>query len=556
MRFINTVQTIVLLSIFGSAVLADSLDKLPSAWQQRLVSIAQIDVSPLKADEQKAITETRASIEALLLSEKPNVNQLAAEYGSLGNFYLIHELHTSADACYSNAMQLAPDHFPWAYYSAYLAQQNGNMKAALPRFQHALKIDPDYQPARYRLAEVYLDLKRLDQATALFESLLEDPAYAAAAHNGLGQVMATKQDYDQAVDHFTQALALEPTATQIHYPLALSLRAAGRTDLAKQHLKLYGRHELVIKDRLVEALQTLRNPASRHFVDAMTAVIRKEYAKAATSFESGLEYDPDNTAARTSYARVLYLIGDKTKARSQLEQIVAQQPDKSIALFLLALLEDESNNTGAAAELYRRVIELDATHEGANFFLGNYFLNKQDYSNAIKHYQTVIMRDEKNIAAQIFKLVAMMANGSPDKELLAVTNNITERAPDVLSIKRIQILILALSDETDVRDSTLAKQLAEQMYQAHLHPVNAELVALANASAGDYSLATQQIREAITAEQQRKKSQNTTRMVQNLQLLEKKQLPKLNWQEDIKYMRPPPANALSTFRDYPDANPI
>ncbi|MGB5517807.1 MAG: tetratricopeptide repeat protein [Gammaproteobacteria bacterium] len=556
MRSIITVQIIVLLSVFCRAVLADSLAELPSAWQQRLVSIAHIDVSPLKVDERKAITETRASIDALLLSEKPDEDRLAAEYGRLGNLYLIHELHTSADACYQNAMQLAPDHFPWAYYAAYLAQQNGNMQAALPRFQHALKVDPDYQAARYRLAQVYLDLKRLDQASALFESLLEDPAYAAAAHNGLGQLMAIKQDHDQAVDHFRQALALEPTATQIHYPLALSLRTAGRTDLAKEHLSLYGRHEIVIKDRLVEALQMLRNPASRHFVTAMTAVIRKEFAKAVTDFESGLEYEPDNTAARTSYARVLYLTGDKAKARSQLEKIVVQQPDKSIALFLLALLDDESNNTEAAAALYRRVIELDAAHAGANFFLGNYFLNKQDYSNAIKHYQTVINSDEKNIPAQIFKLAAMMASGSSDKELLAVARSITERVPNMLSIKRIQILILSLSNETDVRNSKGAKQLAEQMYQAHRNPVNAELLALANASAGNYSLAAQQMREAIAAEKQHKKSQNMTRMVQNLQLVEMKKLPELEWHEDIKHMQPPPANALSTFRDYPDANPI
>jgi tetratricopeptide (TPR) repeat protein len=288
----------------------------------------------------------------------------------------------------------------------------------------------------------------------------------------------------------------------------------------------------------------------------MSAVRKKEYDKAITQFESGLEHEPDNTAARTSYARVLYLSGDKNKARTQLEHVVADQPDHSLALFLLALLIDESGDIKAAADLYRQVIERSPAHEGANFFLGNYFLKNQDYSQAIRHYDVVILGNEKNIPAQLFKLVAMMANGATDKELLAVTRNITHRAPNILPTKRIQILLLALSEEAEVRDSQRAQQLAEQMYQAHQYPVNLELIALANASAGDNNLATQQMREALAAETRHKRSKNVARMQHNLQLLQAGKLPKLDWREDIKHMLPPPTNALSTFRDYPDPNPI
>jgi tetratricopeptide (TPR) repeat protein len=555
MRFITTAVPVILF-ILCANVRADSLAELPYAWQHRLVPVQQIDTSPLKEDEQKAFTETRAKIETLLLSGNADANQLAAEYGRLGNLHLIHELHTSADACYTNAMRLAPEYFPWAYYSAYLAQQEGDMEAALQRFQHAIKLDPSYLPAKYRLAEVYLDLRRLDEAADLFSSLMDSPTYAAAANNGLGQVMATKQDHNKAVEHFTQALELEPTATQIHYPLALSLRASGNTALAKQHLKLFSRRDLVIEDRLVEALQTLRNPASRHLVAAMSAVRKKEYDKAITEFKSGLEHEPNNTAARTSYARVLYLSGDKNEARSELAHIVADQPDNSLALFLLALLKDEAGDITAAVDLYQKVTELSPAHEGANFFLGNYFLKNQDFSQAIKHYDTVILANEKNTPAQVFKLVAMMAYGAPDSDILAVARNISHRAPNLLPIQRIQILLLALSEDTAVRNSQRGLQLAEQLYQTHQYPVNLELIALARASGGDSSTAVQQMSEAVAAETKHQRSQNIARMQHHLQLLQEDRLPKLDWREDIKHMLPPPTNALSTFRDYPDPNPI
>ena len=544
------------LFIFSFQVNADNLDTLPPHWQQQLEGVIQVDISPLKPAEQKAIEQARAKVDALLLHSNTDKKLLASEYGRLGNQYLTHDLFTTADACYNNAKKLAPGHFPSAYYSAYLAQQDGNMQLALSRFKQASELDPGYLPARYRLAQVYLELNRLDEAYALFNQLLSDTEFKAAAHNGLGQVFLMKQEYTSAAQHFTLALELAPEANSIHYPLALSLRAAGNKQLAKQHLQQYGKRELIINDPLVDALEALKDPASRHFVAAMSAVMKKEYANAITEFKDGLEYEPDNTAARTSYARVLYLNNDKEKSRQQLNQVIAQKPEKTLALFLLALLNDESNKNNEAAELYRRVIELDPAHEGAHFFLGNYYLHIKDYSNASKHYEMVTQYNEKNIPAHVFNLVARMGSGASDKELIELTQKITDRVPNMFSIKRIQILLLALSNEEGVRDSELAKNLAQKMYKLAQYPVNLELLALTNASAGDFDLAVQQMQKAVTAEKQYKKSSNHKRMQDNLLLLQNKHLPGLQWQQEIAHMLPPPTHAMATFRDYPDANPI
>ena len=336
----------------------------------------------------------------------------------------------------------------------------------------------------------------------------------------------------------------------------MSLRATGNSQQAKEQLKQFGKQELVIKDRLVDKLQALRNPASRHFSAAMTAVIRKDYATAINEFGTGLEYEPDNTAARTSYARVLYLNGNKEKARTQLEQVISKDPDKSLALFLLAMLHDESNKKEVAAKLYSRVIESSPNHEGAHFFLGNYHLSHGNYKKAIDHYSSAAAGNEKNIPAMIFQLVAMMCNSSPDEDLLVVVNNITDRVPSMASMKRIQILLLGLSKDEHVLNVELAMTLAEEMYQQHNYPANLELLALTTAAGGDFENAAKQLRQALAAEKQHKNSRNITRMNTNLLLLEKGKLPRLDWHEEINHMLPPPTNALTAFRDYPDANPI
>jgi sorbitol-specific phosphotransferase system component IIBC len=126
----------------------------------------------------------------------------------------------------------------------------------------------------------------------------------------------------------------------------------------------------------------------------------------------------------------------------------------------------------------------------------------------------------------------------------------------MIHIKRIEVLLLALSNDTDVRNSGLALQLAEQMYTSGQYPVNMELLALATASSGNFEQAREQMQNAIAAETQHKSSSNLKRMNDNLLLLQQKQLPGLYWQDEIRHMLPPPTRALATFRDYPDLNPI
>jgi len=55
-----------------------------------------------------------------------------------------------------------------------------------------------------------------------------------------------------------------------------------------------------------------------------------------------------------------------------------------------------------------------------------------------------------------------MGSGAPDKALIASAQKITDRVPNMFAIKRIQILLLALSNDADVRNSELARNMAEQ----------------------------------------------------------------------------------------------
>ena len=99
--------------------------------------------------------------------------------------------------------------------------------------------------------------------------------------------------------------------------------------MARQYLKKHKDVELVVYDPMVRELETKLTPSLMIFVDAMKAIQQKDYAEAIQHFSKGLELFPENASARTSYARALYLNGDKEAARIQLEKALQQKPDKT-----------------------------------------------------------------------------------------------------------------------------------------------------------------------------------------------------------------------------------
>ncbi len=70
----------------------------------------------------------------------------------------------------------------------------------------------------------------------------------------------------------------------------------------------------------------------------MRALRKEDYSAAVAAFTEGLAIDKENTNARISLARVLWLSGEKKRAETLFEQIVSQNPDQPTANYFHALI--------------------------------------------------------------------------------------------------------------------------------------------------------------------------------------------------------------------------
>ncbi len=548
-----TLSLLLVLLLSPPCILADSVETLPEDRAGTLLPVALPNLEGQPPDISTVLVEARGQVDALLQSGAA-ARELADAYGELGSLYQSHQLGQAAERCYENATQLAPDSFRWAYYLAWATLQSGRTELALQRFETARKLDSGYAVLTLRMADAWLDLNEQDKAQAAYQAVVDVEGLQAASRYGLGQIALLRRDYTQAVDYLTQVLALDPGATRVHYPLAQALRALGQEDVAREHLAQRGNGLPAAADPLVEELQALQSGARLHFSRAMKAVRKHDYTAAVTAFEQGLQRDPENPDARVSYARALYLAGDRDAARAALDAVLVAQPQHVTARFLVAVLQEEAGATAAAVRDYTRVLEQDPAHAGAHYYLGNADFRQGRYDAAAQHYALAVAADARNVPARLLQLAALQNIPVTDGELRQQLETAVQQVPEQPLFAVRLISLLCSSTDPAVRDPAEALRLAERLAGEQAFPPYRELLALAYAATGDFGQAAE-TQQALLSLAVWTMPGEAARLEKGLSAYREKRMPEADALPGLPAVQAPPLDATAVFRDYPTARP-
>jgi tetratricopeptide (TPR) repeat protein len=534
---------------------ADRVSELPAIWQDRLLAIPEADLSGAEPLMQQAITSARDEIAGLLAADSPDEAALGTAYGRLGALLLLVEVEAPADASLRNAMQLDPDAFRWPYYAGYLAMLAGNLEQAVDYLETARAIDPDYAPLYVRLGKVHFDRSELPEARAAFERVIGDETgLAAAAHYYLGQIANLERRFDDAVVHLEAALAINPDATEVHYPLAQAYRSLGRNDLAKQHLGQFKLRAPDIPDPLIAELESATKRSLPAFKRAIHAVRNGDYAEAVERFQEGLAVDPDNAAARVSYARALYLNGARDQAAPELDRALALEPDMVLANFLRATLLQAAGETEAAAAAYRRVLDTEPDHAGALFYLAGLQFANGDWAAAADGYRRALAAEPALTPARVLGLVAELRAGAAEAEVLSRLQTLAETHPDDRVLTYALARLLAAAADPALRDPSRAMKLAAELMVLAPMPPHERVVILAQAAGGDPEQAAKEQRRLIDTVGWMAPPADLAAMQAELDAYDRGELPAA-WLEGDAMLSPPPLMPEGPFRDYPATRP-
>ncbi len=424
---------------------------------------------------------------------------LADLYGKLGMLYHVHSQLEPAAACYLNATRLTPEDFRWRYYLGLVHEALSDLEAANVAFRHVLELNQHYDPARMHLAANLITAGDFDAAEREYEGLADKLEDSAVVLTGLGRIAEHRKDYRKAVDYYERALQAEPSASQLHYYLAMGYRRLGDRDKAAHHAELRGIKEPVMGDPLLASLASLSFSTQEYLERGYAAFRNGNYRVAMAQCQRAIEVYPEDPTARLSLGRALALLGDTRQALRMFDQALELDPDHAVANYRKATVLEYIALDEQAIEYYRRALAADPEFADARLLLANMLMRSGQYREAAENYARVNLPDRESLV-RYREGIAHMGAGNCQGAATAL-----ERAHELESsrgeIMKALARLYSTCPEVAPQNRERALEFATLLYETLPNGEQAETLAMASAANGRFDDAvdyqTQTIFEAL-----------------------------------------------------------
>ncbi|MDQ3252416.1 MAG: tetratricopeptide repeat protein, partial [Acidobacteriota bacterium] len=282
-----------------------------------------------------------------------------------------------------------------SYWRGRFFLEKRDAEKAMPEFQHAIRLDPNYALAYAGLADAYsahasltsgANVELYDQARALAEKALSlDPALADA-HTSLARIRYLHDwDWAGAEKSFRRALELNPNSVNAHQFYAPLLATLGRYPeaLAEVH-----------KARELD-------PRSTDLAIPLFAILEKrgEFDEALKVVQASLEMDKDSRMAKRGVGKANLLKGEYAKV---IELGNRHFPNPKEADFawasMLATAYRKIGPQGKAAQMQNHLRELAATDSKSLYFLAMHYSETGRAEEAVAALQQCFeLREERMV---------------------------------------------------------------------------------------------------------------------------------------------------------------
>jgi tetratricopeptide (TPR) repeat protein len=341
----------------------------------------------------------------------PGDAEAVGRYGMVLDAY---SQYDAARACYQRAHRLDPASFRWAYYLALLQEGRGDRAAAIATLRDALKLAPEYAPARIALSSMLRDSGEAEQARALAESAVRDAPGSAPARYALGRALAAMGQGAAAVPHLEEAVRIAPRYAAAHYALALAHRDLGHAEAGAREMALYEKnrhHDPPADDPLVDEIQRLNSGSLVHLRQADQLYQEKRFPEAAAAYESALAVQGEDKTIHTALVATYSQMKDWPKAEAHYRAAVAVDPAFAKAHFNMALVRAQQGDFRAAEELLRRALAADPDDAPARVQLAQVYEAMNQPAKAALEYRTALQKDPRAQQTRALLVRRLLADG-------------------------------------------------------------------------------------------------------------------------------------------------
>ena len=543
-------RDVLSVSILLSLVAGPPVEHVRASLQQDgeatvLQTVALPDVSRLHPSAQQQLNEAYRSLMTVVRNPEVSPRERSDAYGEMGTLFMAAEFLPAAERCFQNAQLLAPAAFRWSYYMAHLLRKAGELARSAESFERALQLRPENLAAVVWLGRVYLDLGRPEAAEPLVtQTLLRHPD-APAVRFEAGRVALATQDYADAVEHLEAALALDPGATAIHYPLAMAYRQLGDLGQADDHLQRRGGRgsaagvPVRLADPLMAALNAVfQNP--QYYRDlAYHAFANEDWPAAVTQFRKAVDAAPDHAAMRLDLGVALERLGDARGAQTQFEDALRLDPRLFKAHYNLGALLARSGRDQEAIDRFMEAVTHNPNFGAAHLALAHALLRTGRLERSLTGYRRVIELEPGNGQARFGEAMALvrLEHYAEARDRLNVAMRIHPAQPE---FPHALARLLAAAPDDQVRDGAKAWDLVKSLAAKQQNTAVAETMAMTLAELGLFVQAVEWQRVAMSIATGAERPDIAQRMAANLTLYLRRQPCRTPWRSDDPDLRPGP----------------
>jgi tetratricopeptide (TPR) repeat protein len=224
-------------SVFRQALLLHQQGKLTEA-EQLYRTVLQLDPDSVEAHHNlgTALAQLNRLEEALAHFEKAIVIRpdSSEAHNNLGNVLVRLNRPEQSIVQFGKALELSRHNvepFLRACYNIGMSLQALNRnEEAIPHYERAIAIEPDYAEAHYKLGVALMKCERPEEALTHYERLAAIRPNLAEAQNSIGVSLHALNRETEAITHFTKALAIKSDYADAHGNLGLALESIGRIE--------------------------------------------------------------------------------------------------------------------------------------------------------------------------------------------------------------------------------------------------------------------------------------------------------------------------------------
>ena len=301
--------------------------------------------------------------------------------------------HNVAINVLKQQLEINPKNARTHYLLGTIYNNKEDTESAVTSLKTCLEIDPDFQPARETLLQVYQKVGLAQPAVDLLEEVLKQVP-SSNDYNTIGVMYYRNGEIDQSIDAFQKSLEMNPYDPTPRNNLYQIFRERGIKAL---NVKAYGKATLYFG----EALQFKPDDALLYRLMGDSYAREGDFKNAITQYRKAFEFDPADLEIKQNLAGYLSNYGvELTNARRWEEAIAVYQealqltPRLNIVyanlvdvLWKRANTHRKSGNIDKAIDAYLQLIDVDADAD-AHSLVGELYLKKGLYPQAIDAFRS------------------------------------------------------------------------------------------------------------------------------------------------------------------------